>query len=124
MKKAILILALLFMTCSASFAGYDYMYLHGFDDEGQCIEKINSMYGNINSYASPTISGAMSNPGECSEASFFYASGGTGSLWISYYYPFFDSSPSFAYYLSYDYYTTYLLGMGVFGADASVTIVW
>ena len=124
MKKTILILALLFTTCSASLAGYDYMYLHAFDDEGQCTEKINSIYGNINSYASPTISGAMNNEGNCSEASFFYAVGGTGSFSISYYYPFFSSSPSFIYYLPYDYYSTYLIGMDVYGADASVTIVW
>ena len=125
MKKTLLILAFLFTTAASSFA-YSSMSVHGFGETGNCEEHINDMYVNVNSYlSSVSVSGFMYNVGDCE--AFYYASGSLGNSlgsYFNYYYPYFDSSPSFTNYYPSDYYSTFSLGMGAYGCDAQVTVYW
>jgi len=126
MKKALLILALFFMTASSSFAYTDYMSVHGFGESGNCEEHLDDLYVNVNANLNyVSLSGYMTNAGEC-EAFYYagaYISGPSGGS-FNYYYPYFDSNPTFTQSYPADYYTTFLLGMGAFGCDAYVTLNW
>jgi hypothetical protein len=132
MKKTLLLIALFFATVSSSFAGQYIMSDSGFDSNGQSIEEGHAMYFTCNSFGGSyyTLTGNMYNPATTGEV-FWYADCWARTYYSFYlddwhfYYPYFDSSPSFYHVIGdVPYLGEVAVNIGVFGTDASITVNW
>lgn len=132
MKKALLLIALFFAVTSSSFAGQYVMSHSGFDSDGQSIETGHAEYFTTNPYGYYTLTGNMYNSATTGEV-FWYADCYAAQTYPQliyvdnwhFYYPYFDSSPSFYHVIGQVPNQGELgVNIGVYGTDASITINW